>query len=117
MALESMLVAFAGAICVDIMLGDPSNKFHPVAWLGHFVRYFVPKLKQNNPDTNSKNNINHVENRKERLRSIMFSVLLIVSFGIAIHICAIAIIHTFGYIAFIFLCALTLKMSIAIKGM
>jgi adenosylcobinamide-phosphate synthase len=117
MALESMLVAFAGGICVDIVLGDPSNKFHPVAWLGHVVHYFVPKLKQNNSDTNSKNNINCVENRKERLRSIMFSVLLIVSFGIAIHICAIAIVHTLGYIALIILCALTLKMSIAIKGM
>jgi adenosylcobinamide-phosphate synthase len=117
MALESMLVAFAGGICVDIVLGDPSNKFHPVAWLGHVIRYFVPKLKQNNSDTNSKNNIDHVDNRKERSRSIMFSVLLIVSFGIAIHICAIAIVHTLGYIALIILCALTLKMSIAIKGM
>jgi adenosylcobinamide-phosphate synthase len=117
MAFESMLVAFAGGICVDIVLGDPRNKFHPVAWIGHVIQYFVPKLKQNNSDTNSKNNINHTGNRKERLRSIIFSVLLIVSFGIAIHICAIAIVHTLGYIAFIFLCALTLKMSIAIKGM
>jgi adenosylcobinamide-phosphate synthase len=117
MALESMLVAFAGAICFDIVLGDPRNKFHPVAWLGHVIRYFVPKLKQSNSDTYSKNDINDVANRIERTRSIIFSVLLIVSFGIAIHICATAIVHTLGYIALIFMCALTLKMSIAIKGM
>jgi adenosylcobinamide-phosphate synthase len=117
MALESMLVAFAGAICVDIMLGDPSNKFHPVAWLGHVIGYFVPKLKQNNSDADSKNNINDAVNRNERSRSIIFSLLLIVSFGIALHICAIVIVHTLGYIALIFFCVLTLKMSIAIKGM
>jgi adenosylcobinamide-phosphate synthase len=99
------------------MLGDPSNKFHPVAWLGHVIGYFVPKLKQNNFDADSKNIINDAVNRNERSRSIIFSLLLIVSFGIAIHICAVAIVHTLGYIALIFLCALTLKMSIAIKGM
>src|SRR5918911_1502993 len=66
MALESMLVAFAGAICVDILLGDPRNKFHPVAWLGYVIRYFVPKLKQNNSDTNSKNNIKDTTNLDEQ---------------------------------------------------
>jgi adenosylcobinamide-phosphate synthase len=117
MPLESILVAFAGGICVDITLGDPTNKFHPVAWLGHVIEYFIPKLKQSNSDYNSKNNINHAENRGERSRSIIFSVLLIISFGIAIHISAIAIVHILGYIALIIYCALTLKISIAIKGM
>jgi adenosylcobinamide-phosphate synthase len=117
MALESMIAGFAGGICLDIMLGDPSNKFHPVAWLGHLIGYFVPKLKQNNSDSKSNNNISHIDNRKERSISIIFSVLLILSFGIAIHICALAIFDTLGYISLIIFCALTLKMSIAIKGM
>ena len=115
--LESMLVALAGGICVDIALGDPTNKFHPVAWLGHVIEYFIPKLKQRNSDSRSENNINHTENKAERSRSIIFSVLLIISFGIAIHISAIAIVHALGYIALIIYCAITLKMSIAIKGM
>ena len=117
MTLESMLVALAGGICVDIALGDPTNKFHPVAWLGHVIQYFIPKLKQSNSDSRSENNINHTENIAERARSIIFSVLLIISFGIAIHISAIAIVHALGYIALIIYCAITLKMSIAIKGM
>ena len=117
MTLESMLVALAGGICVDIALGDPTNKFHPVAWLGHVIEYFIPKLKQRNSDSRSENNINHTENIAERARSIIFSVLLIISFGIAIHISAIAIVHALGYIALIIYCAITLKMSIAIKGM
>ena len=116
MALENMLMAIAVAICVDFMLGDPRNKFHPVAWLGRLIEYFIPKLKQKNSS-----GINTISNgdkkRKERLRSIIFSVLLIVVFGIAVHICAVAVLHAIGYIALVIFCALTLKITIAIKGM
>jgi adenosylcobinamide-phosphate synthase len=118
-AFESMLVGIAGGIYLDTVLGDPSNKFHPVAWLGHLIGHFVPKLKQNSLNINSNNHINntHSYNRKERWRSIIFSVLLILSFAIGIHFCTMAIVDMLGYIALSIFCAITLKTSIAINGM
>lgn len=119
MTFESMLLGIVGGICLDMMLGDPSNKFHPVAWLGHLIGHFVPKLKQNNLNIDSDDHNNNARscNRKERWRSIIFSLLLILSFGIGIHFCTMAIVDALGYIALIIFCAITLKMSIAIKGM
>jgi adenosylcobinamide-phosphate synthase len=114
-ALENMLLALVGGICVDLLLGDPRNKFHPVAWLGQLIECFIPKLKQNG--SNSVNSIYVNKERKERSRAIIFSVLLIVVFGVIVHICAIAIMHIAGSIAFIVFCALILKITIAIKGM
>jgi adenosylcobinamide-phosphate synthase len=60
---------------------------------------------------------NDDKKRKERSRSIIFSILLIVLFGIAVHICALVLLHTIGYITLAIFCALTLKITIAIKGM
>jgi adenosylcobinamide-phosphate synthase len=114
-ALENMLLALAGGICVDLLLGDPRNKFHPVAWLGQLIECFIPKLKQNS--SNSISRIDGNKERKERSRAIIFSVLLIVVFGIIVHICALAIAHAAGFIALIVFCAIILKTTIAIKGM
>ena len=115
MLLENMLAALAGAICIDFILGDPRNKLHPVAWLGRVIQHFIPKLKQNSSGINNVGNDD--KKRKERSRSIIFSILLIVLFGIAVHICALVLLHTIGYITLAIFCALTLKITIAIKGM
>src|ERR671933_335900 len=115
MLLESMLLAFALASCVDFILGDPRNKFHPVAWLGSVIQYFIPELKE---ETSEINTIAAADvTRKERFRSVVFSIILIVLFGIAVHICAVGVLHTMGYIALGIFCALTIKITIAIKGM
>src|SRR5438094_162297 len=79
---EGLLVALLGAVILDLLLGDPSNKYHPVAWLGRLIGFFVPKLKDNNNCT-----------KKERVRGIIFSNSLIIVFGIIIHVGAISAVH------------------------
>ena len=75
---QDLLVALVGAIILDLLLGDPSNKYHPVAWLGRLIGFFVPMLKDNNNCT-----------KKERMRGIIFSNSLIIAFGVIIHVSAI----------------------------
>src|SRR5919198_6124275 len=111
--LEDMLLALAGGICIDLLLGDPANKFHPVAWLGQLIEWFIPKLKQNTTSSRISGN----KQRQERSRAIIFSVLLIVVFGIFVHFCTVVTLHTLGSIALIVFFALILKITIAIKGM
>ena len=42
MILESILVV-TFALILDLLLGDPKNKFHPTSWIGILVANLVPK--------------------------------------------------------------------------
>jgi cobalamin biosynthesis protein CobD/CbiB len=37
MMAEYLFIALAGGVTIDLLFGDPSNKYHPVAWLGRFI--------------------------------------------------------------------------------
>jgi adenosylcobinamide-phosphate synthase len=103
---QDLLVGLVGAIILDLSLGDPSNKYHPVAWLGRLIGFFVPMLKDNNNCT-----------KQERVRGIIFSNSLIIVFGIIIHIGAISAVHLLGSVGLFVFSALILKITIAIRGM
>lgn len=103
---QGLLVALVGAVILDLLLGDPSNKYHPVAWLGRLIGFFVPKLKDNN---NCR--------KKERVNGIIFSNSLIIAFGIIIHVSAISSFHVLGSVGLFVFSALILKITIAIRGM
>jgi adenosylcobinamide-phosphate synthase len=40
-----LLGALAGGLGIDLLFGDPPNKYHPVAWLGQLIGFFLPRLK------------------------------------------------------------------------
>jgi adenosylcobinamide-phosphate synthase len=103
---QDLLVALVGAIILDLSLGDPSNKYHPVAWLGRLIGFFVPMLKDSNNCT-----------KQERVRGIIFSNSLIIAFGIIIHVGAISAVHVLGSVGLFMFSALILKITIAIRGM
>ena len=33
-------------VILDLIFGDPNNRIHPVAWLGKYINYFIPKIKR-----------------------------------------------------------------------
>ncbi len=47
MMLVSILIVFS-ALAIDLMFGDPKNKFHPTAWVGIIVARLVPFAKNQN---------------------------------------------------------------------
>jgi adenosylcobinamide-phosphate synthase len=104
---EDLLIALLGAIVIDLLFGDPSNNYHPVAWLGGLIGFFAPKLKDNGSSCT----------KKERFRGIIFSISLIIAFGIIIHIGAFSAVHLLGSLGLIIFSVLILKITIAIRGM
>lgn len=49
MMYESILVV-ALALILDLLVGDPKNKFHPTAWIGTLIAKLVPYAKNQSPN-------------------------------------------------------------------
>jgi len=47
MIFESILI-IGFAITLDLIFGDPRNKYHPTAWIGEFIGNLVPMFKNEN---------------------------------------------------------------------
>lgn len=105
-----IIVAMYIAIILDFKFGDPSNKYHPVAWCGNIINKFIPTLKGKN------------ENKiKEQVNGIFFLFVCAFISVTIIQILLTVIINTAsGYvlsILIIILFSIILKSSVAIKGM
>ena len=48
MIFESILI-IGFALILDLIIGDPRNKYHPTAWIGNFISNLVPLFKNENP--------------------------------------------------------------------
>ena len=105
---EYLLIGLIGGVLVDILLGDPPNKCHPVSWLGILIGLFTPKLKGDKDGYNV---------NKEKLRGVIFAIILVALIGIATQFLVYMCIHLIGLVAATILTALILKTALAIKGM
>ena len=54
------------SILLDLILGDPNNKFHPVSLLGKYITYFFPKIK-NEKNKKYEKKYNDVDNGNNRI--------------------------------------------------
>ncbi len=95
------MALFAG-VGADLVLGDPPNRYHPVAWLGRLIGYFVPRLKGG----------------AERAKGAVFAISLVAAVALSIHFAVFAsMMYLAGIIALIIASAIVLKITIAVAGM
>ena len=107
MMAEYLFIALAGGVTIDFLFGDPSNRYHPVAWLGRFIGFFVPKLKDNSNNSA----------KKERVKGLIFTTSLIITFGVVIHSIVFTTLHLLGAADVIVFSTIILKIAISIRGM
>lgn len=100
----TIFAALAGGIGIDYLLGDPPNRYHPVAWLGKIIGFFVPQLKGG-------------RSAAEKTRGTIFAIGIVVTIGLAAHLLAYAAMYLAGAIAAALISALILKAAIAVRGM
>lgn len=107
MILELTLVVFS-AIIIDLIAGDPKNKFHPTAWIGSLIAKLTPLLKNKSAILEKIGGVFLILITV----SIVISLILFVEFGIG------SISNdSLSVIIFIIIGAVLLKTTIAIKGM
>lgn len=101
---EYLVIGLIGAILIDIILGDPPNRFHPVSWIGTLISMLIPKIKAYGLFN-------------EKLRGVIFVIILVMSIGIATQLLVLVCVHLVGIVAAAVLTTLILKTTLAIKGM
>jgi adenosylcobinamide-phosphate synthase len=96
-----LLGALAGGIGIDWLLGDPPNKYHPVAWLGQLIGFFLPRLKGGS----------------EKAKGTIFAISLVIVVALAVHFLIFASRYLAGLIELVIVSAIIFKITIAMKGM
>jgi len=96
-----LIAALVGGLCIDWLFGDPPNKYHPVAWLGQLISFFLPKLKGG----------------VEKAKGAIFVISLVAIVALSVHLLVFASIYLAGPIVVVILSAVIFKVTIAIKGM
>lgn len=102
-----LLIALIGGVSIDMLCGDPPNRFHPVSWLGILISTVIPKIKGDKTG----------KVRNEKLRGVIFAILLVASSGAMAQFLIYMFLHSVGLIAAALLTTLILKTALAIKGM
>ena len=99
-------------ILLDLVFGDPQNRYHPVSWLGRLIESIIPNLKHSGPTASSIS-----RDKIEKLKGIVFSCGLISAIALLTIALTSLSVHFAGLLITIILFAVLLKVSIALKGM
>jgi adenosylcobinamide-phosphate synthase len=99
-------------ILLDLVFGDPQNRYHPVSWLGRLIESIIPNLKQSGPTASSIS-----RDKMEKVKGIVFSCSLISAIALLTIALTSLFVHFAGLLSTIILFAVLLKVSIALKGM
>jgi len=96
------------AILIDLIFGDPKNRYHPTAWIGMLIAKFTPIAKNQNPIY-------------EKIGGVL--IILIISSIVALLLLSLDVVISListdyvSMIASVIIGALLLKTTIAIRGM
>lgn len=106
MITESIIVLVL-ALSLDFILGDPKNKFHPTAWIGKLIAYFVPLAKNSRSEQLSGTIL------VLSITSIIIAPLVLLDVGFSV----IQLDDFFALLSYIIIGGVLLKTTIAVRGM
>ncbi len=107
MIFESILIVIS-AVILDLLVGDPKNKFHPTSWIGSLIAKLVPIIQNKSP-------------QREKLGGIILVILLTTLVTALLVFLDVAIQNIpfdfIGIIVSVIVGMILLKTTIAIRGM
>ena len=107
MIFESILIVIF-AVILDLLVGDPKNKFHPTSWIGSLIAKLVPIIQNKSP-------------QREKLGGIILVILLTTLVTTLLVFLDVAIQNIpfdfIGIVVSVIVGMILLKTTIAIRGM
>jgi len=106
------LIILIVAIFLDLMVGDPPSRFHPVIWIGKLIDKLKSKLKSKSPNTPK------LDKFKGFLLTALSLVIFLVPLGAVFWMIKKYLINNFeiyGILIYILITAIFLKSSFAIR--
>jgi adenosylcobinamide-phosphate synthase len=100
----ALIMALAAGIGLDYVLGDPRNRYHPVAWLGKVIGFVIPYLKSRTGNV-------------EKAKGAIFAITIVGATGFGTYFLVYASEYVAGILAFGVVSAVVLKLTIAVRGM
>jgi adenosylcobinamide-phosphate synthase len=100
----ALIIALGAGIGLDYILGDPRNRYHPVAWLGKVIGFVIPRLKSGAAGL-------------EKAKGAVFAVALVAATGLGTYFLIYAVGSLAGILALVISSAVVLKFTIALRGM
>ena len=107
MILESILV-IGFAILLDLLFGDPKNRFHPTAWIGNLIGNITTRMKNENYNLEKFGGIFIV------LIPVCISIVVLLGLDFSIDLISV---ESLSILISIISGVVLFKMTIAIKGM
>jgi len=107
MILESILV-IGFAILLDLLFGDPKNRFHPTAWIGNLIGNITTRMKNENYNLEKLGGIFIV------LIPVCISIVVLLGLDFSIDLISV---ESLSILISIISGVVLFKMTIAIKGM
>jgi len=105
---EWLLIGLIGGFLIDIIFGDPSNRYHPVSWSGILIGYFYKRFNNNQKLKSEK---------YEKFLGTVFAIIFVSLAWLLTQLLINILHHFFGIIVSAIAAALILKTTIAVKSM
>jgi len=95
------------ALAIDLLVGEPPNRFHPVVWMGKLVGFLDGKVRREEPRRPG----------REKALGVLVGVIPIIVFVVAFTLLLAAVRVTLGTVVWALACAVVFKMMFAIRAL
>jgi len=102
--LIDFLLIFFFAFLIDLAFGEFPGRIHPTVWMGRVIAYFKPKIRSES-------------SRVEKINGVLLGLSVIMLFAIPAYFILFWVRQFFGWIPYIVVSAVLLKLTFALKCM
>lgn len=95
------------ALAIDLLVGEPPNRFHPVVWMGKLVGFLDGKVSREEPRRPG----------REKALGVLVGVIPIIVFVVAFTLLLAVVRVTLGTVVWALACAVVFKMMFAIRAL
>jgi adenosylcobinamide-phosphate synthase len=92
------------ALLIDTLLGEVPDKIHPTVWMGNVIRFLKPRIRNQNPTI-------------EKVNGVLLALFVMAIFAVAAFLIVFWVRQWFGWLPYIVVSAVLLKMTFAARCM